>query len=147
MAVSCKRESDKGRAWGVQAARVAFPVVFLVLCLLGLGACGGGSVHLDSSDNGKTVSVQKGDEVVITLDENPTTGYVWAIDKTDDQILALKSSDYSGSGLPVAGAGGTRTFTFTTKHTGTATLALKDWRSWEGDKSTVGRFSVAIQVT
>lgn len=103
-------------------------------------------MNLSASDNGKTVTVHSGDEIVITLDENPTTGYVWAIDKTDDSVLTLKSSDYTGSGVPLAGAGGTRTFTFTAAKAGTVDLALKDWRSWEGDSSIVGHFGVTIQV-
>ena len=103
-------------------------------------------MHLTKDDDGKTVSVTQGDEVVISLDENPTTGYVWAIDKIDDTILALKSSDYSAD-APIPGSGGTRTLTFTTKQAGTSPLQLKDWRSWEGDTSVIGRFGVTITVT
>lgn len=141
-----KRVIGSGRVWAMRAMRAMSLAVFLVPCLLGVTACDGGSVHLSKDDDGKTVSVAAGDEVVVTLDENPTTGYVWAIDKIDDQVLALNSSDYT-SDAPVPGSGGTRTLTFTTKQAGTSPLDLKDWRSWEGDKSIIGRFSVTIKVT
>jgi inhibitor of cysteine peptidase len=125
---------------------VCFGLVVGLASLLLTGCGDGGGVHLDQSDNGKTITVTVGDEVVIALDENPTTGYTWAVEKIDDTILALKSSDYTRTGPPVSGAGGVRTFTFTAKQAGTSPLELKDWRSWEGDKSVIGRYSLTIEV-
>jgi inhibitor of cysteine peptidase len=103
------------------------------------------STSLTSSDNGKTIQVHAGDEINIALDSNPTTGYKWAIEKSDATLLALKQSSFSASSS-VPGSGGTQVFTFVAKSTGTVDLQLKYWRSFEGDKSITRRFAVTIQI-
>ena len=104
------------------------------------------SIPLTHADKGTTVDVPEGGEVVIRLEENPTTGYVWALDQTDDTVLRLQSSDVSPPSGSALGAGGARTFTFTAGQPGTAHLELKLWREWEGDSSTIERYDVDIQV-
>jgi len=104
------------------------------------------SIPLTEADKGTTVDVPEGGEVVIRLKENPTTGYVWALDQTDDTVLALQSSDFSSTPVAGVGGGGTRTFTFTAGQPGTAHLELKLWREWEGDSSIIERYDVDIQV-
>src|SRR5262245_61588012 len=101
---------------------------------------------LTRGDNGKTIEVQAGDSVVVRLDENPTTGFIWAIDQDNDDILPLRHSDYTmapGAGI---GGGGQRTLTFQAQKAGTVSLQLKLWREWEGDQSITERFFVTIQV-
>lgn len=101
---------------------------------------------LTQADTGKSFTVHSGGVVAIQLKENPTTGYRWAIDKSDNTILALQSSDFAvlpGTGL---GGGGTRTFTFKAEKPGAVHLQLKQWRGWEGDSSIINRYDVMIQV-
>jgi inhibitor of cysteine peptidase len=123
--------------------RLVFVIFMSVLSLL-LTSCAG-TTSLSSSDNGKTITVHVGDEVDIALDSNPTTGFDWAIDKSNDSLLALKQSDYSASSNAI-GSGGTRTFKFVAKSAGTVDLQLKYWRSFEGDKSIIRRYAVTIQI-
>jgi inhibitor of cysteine peptidase len=101
---------------------------------------------LTQEDTGKSFTVYSGDRIAIQLKENPTTGYRWAIDRSDNTILALQSSDFAvlpGTGI---GRGGTRTFTFKAEKSGAVHLHLKQWRGWEGDSSIIGRYDVTIQV-
>lgn len=44
-------------------------------------------IELDEGSNGKTVQLQFRQQLEITLNANPTTGYSWAIDKLDRNIL------------------------------------------------------------
>ncbi len=101
---------------------------------------------LTQADTGKSFMVHPGDVIAIQLKENPTTGYRWAIDRSDDTILALQSSDFVGPPGTGIGGGGTRTFTFKAQKPGAVHLQLKQWRSWEGDSSIIGRYDVTIQV-
>lgn len=104
------------------------------------------------TDKDKTLNISVGKRFVIRLDENPTTGYVWAIDgKTE--LLGLESSDYVSDTPPnkngevhIVGGGGQRSFTFVAQKAGTVTLKLKHWRSWEGDASIVDTFSIPVQI-
>jgi inhibitor of cysteine peptidase len=116
--------------------------------LLFFSSCGSqmGKLTLTEADKGKTVQVHTGDQITIQLAENPSTGYLWAIDKTDNTVLALQHSDYTPTPGGALGSGGTRVFTFIAKNPGTVHLQLKLWRSFEGDSSIIRRYDVTIQV-
>lgn len=120
----------------------------LMVFLLFFSSCGSqaGKLTLTEADKGKTVQVHIGDQITLQLDENPSTGYLWAIDKTDETVLALQHSDYAPTPSGVIGSGGTRVFTFIAKNPGTVHLQLKLWRSFEGDSSIIRRYDVTIQV-
>jgi len=100
-------------------------------------------LHTDSS---KSIEVQSGDTVVVRLDENPTTGFQWAIDKSNDAILTLQDSDYAPAPDSRVGGGGQRVFTFKAQKAGAVDLQLKLWRQWEGDQSITDRFVVILQI-
>ena len=104
------------------------------------------NITLTEADKGKTIDVQQGTEVLIRLNENPTTGYRWAIDQSDDTVLPLQGSNFASSPSAAVGAGGTRLFTFTANQPGTVHLQLKRWREWQGDSSIIERYDVTIQV-
>ena len=118
------------------------------LLLLYVTACGntGSACTLTYADHGKTIQAHTGDQITICLDENPTTGYLWAIDHTDTTILTQQSSDYTPTPGGGVGSGGTRVFVFHAKNTGTVQLQLKYWRSFEGNSSIIKHFNVTIQV-
>jgi inhibitor of cysteine peptidase len=112
--------------------------------MLPLASCAA-STSLTGSDNGKTIQAHVGDEIDIALDSSPTTGYRWAIEKSNNALLTLKQSNFSASNSSI-GSSGTQTFTFVAKSAGTVNLQLKNWRSFEGDKSITRRFAVTIQI-
>jgi inhibitor of cysteine peptidase len=101
---------------------------------------------LTQADSGRTCEVHPDDVIVVRLEENPTTGYVWAVDKTDEEIVTLQSSRLLLPQEPKIGEGGTRVFTFRAETTGTASIHLKHWREWEGDASIIERFDITLVV-
>jgi inhibitor of cysteine peptidase len=119
-------------------------VFSMSICMLLLAGCTS-STSLTGSDAGKTVQVSVGNEIAIALDANPSTGYGWAIEKSDATLLTFKQSQFSASGN-AAGSGGTQTLTFVAKSAGTVNLQLKYWRSFAGNKSITQRYAVTIQV-
>jgi inhibitor of cysteine peptidase len=128
--------------------------VFLLLLSHGKGQSPGaesGSPHVSTitltrADSGKVVETRVGDTLVLRLDENPTTGYRWAMETRDEDTVALHSVEYVHSRSAGVGSGGQRSFTLRTKKAGSVTLQLKLWRAWEGDASIVERFRVTLQV-
>ncbi|MGA9994437.1 MAG: protease inhibitor I42 family protein [Pyrinomonadaceae bacterium] len=102
-------------------------------------------VTLSKADNGKSIEARPGDRIVIHLEENPTTGYRWTAEQTDDATVELQDSDYTPAGTGIGG-GGERVMTFEAKAAGTANLRLKMWRQWEGDSSATERFNVTLRV-
>jgi inhibitor of cysteine peptidase len=103
-------------------------------------------VVLSQSQSGTTVNVNPGDVVVVSLPENPTTGYRWAIDDVDSTVLELENSEITRAGDTSVGSGGQRILRFTAKAPGTTRLLLKNWREWQGDSSIVDRFDATVQV-
>ena len=104
-------------------------------------------VTLTQADNGKSVDVRPGSLITIRLSENPTTGYRWAVDNVDSDVVVLESSDYAPAPNAGVGSGGERTFTFQATQAGVAAIHLKLWRDWEGDGSITQRFAATIQGT
>ena len=106
------------------------------------------TITLTRADSGKVVNIRAGDTLALPLDENPTTGYRWAMETRDEEVVALQSAVYVHSKYDSAdlGSSGWRSFTFHAKKAGSVTLQLKLWRAWEGDASIVERFRVTLQV-
>ncbi len=100
---------------------------------------------LAETDNNRTVDLPAGEALQITLPENATTGFRWAIDKYDSEILEALGSEphYAGKAI---GSGGEVTFAFRGKKAGSGEIALKQWRQWEGDSSIVSRFRVRVNI-
>jgi inhibitor of cysteine peptidase len=102
-----------------------------------------GLTHLD---NGKTVLVRTGDELLLRLDENPTTGYRWVLEGDVHPVLEVLDVQYVQPPATGLGRGGQRVWTLRAKSSGSVGLLLELRRAWEGDKSIVKRFEVTVQV-
>ena len=104
------------------------------------------TITLSRAEHGKSIEAQVGDRIAVSLDENPTTGFRWAIDKSDDDVVALSSSEYAVAPSSRVGGGGQRVVTFEARKAGVAVIHLKLWREWEGDQSVTQRFAVTLRV-
>lgn len=115
-----------------------------------LTACNGKTIKLSAEDNGRTIEMKPGETLLISIDGNPTTGYIWEVDSVDENILGLAGEpDYSTdfklkSGM--TGVGGTYKFTFTAVSSGTTNLKLKYWRTFEPENPPVETFQVTVNV-
>ncbi len=97
-------------------------------------------------DNGRTIDISAGSSFRIELPENATTGYQWAMDRYDEEFVEFVSTEpHYAPGPP--GSGGKVEFVFKAKKAGSAEIALKQWRQWEGDASVIHRFSVRVKVS
>jgi predicted secreted protein len=74
---------------GLKDVRIAL-VSGLVLATAG---CDSSSASLSGSDKGRTMYVHSTDQIVLTLDTSPSTGYTWCIDQIDDSVLTLANSN------------------------------------------------------
>ena len=108
------------------------------------------AIEVTAVDDGKTVTARPGDEIVVVLSENATTGYRWQLDQVGDAVRLL-TDGYRETAVPddeepVFGRGGLREFRFAVDRPGTETLSLKHWQEWEGDRSVTRRVSFTIEV-
>jgi len=104
------------------------------------------TVELSGSDSGTAAQLAVGQELRISLDANPTTGYAWALDGAlPAQLEQVGDPEYSAD-TGAIGSGGTEVWTFFARETGTATLGLKYWRSFEPTVPPVATFTVDLDV-
>ena len=127
-----------------------------LLVATSLAACGDDDddgadkeVQLSEADNGKTVTVALGREVVVALASNPTTGYSWAVVRPEPANLELQGEPHyvaANPPTPVVGAGGTEVFTFKATKSGTSTLSMAYRRSFEPTAPPAKTFTVTVEV-
>ena len=94
--------------------------------------------------DGKTLQLTVGQWLEIQLASNPTTGYQWVL-PWDIGPLVGGRQKYTGSEGKMPGTGGTETFKFYAKDTGTVTLTLDYRRPWENDPP-ARTFTVTVKV-
>jgi inhibitor of cysteine peptidase len=102
-------------------------------------------LSLVEKDSGRTIDIRSGETVEITLPENATTGYRWAIDHCDEEFIEALATEPHYPAKAV-GSGGEVGFLFQAKKIGTGEIVLKQWRQWLGDSSVVARFRVRLNV-
>ncbi len=103
-------------------------------------------VHLFMKDNGSSIQADAGSTIIISLESNPGTGYAWALDTTDPNVIENISSDAKSPGATAIGTGINQYFTFKALKKGNCKISLKNKRQWEGDASAIKRFEIDVNV-
>jgi inhibitor of cysteine peptidase len=135
-----------------RAMRVRLLLVSLLLVGALVAGCGGdsdssGQLDLTAADNGGDLSATTGEQVVLTLESNRSTGYSWSlVTEPDPNVLAFVSSNYiQPSDADRVGAAGTEVWTWNAVGEGSATLHLQYVRP--SDPTDVGEeFEAMVEV-
>ncbi|MBS0560439.1 MAG: protease inhibitor I42 family protein [Proteobacteria bacterium] len=102
-------------------------------------------VALTEANQAQTIGVKAGDLIRLSLPENATTGYRWAVDRLGsgiEQVGAPEASYPAGA----VGSGGRASWMFKATAPGVDEIAMKMWRPWEGEPSVVQRFHVWLNI-
>lgn len=86
---------------------------------------------ITEADAGHLIALRIGQELVLNLDSNPSTGYRWVQAETEKPVLVVlgKPAYKPASRLP--GAGGLESWTFRAVERGEQSLKLEYLRPWE----------------
>ena len=120
-------------------------------------------VELTDAHSGGRVRVPAGAEVVLTLRENPTTGFRWQSEVSSEALTETGSTFATGAagapmeaadprpGGPVArtgpvGAGGLRTFRFRADAPGVVRIRTRLVRPWQSEAAPIDTFEVTLDV-
>ncbi|MGZ8765201.1 MAG: protease inhibitor I42 family protein [Acidimicrobiia bacterium] len=123
-------------------ARVAATGIIVVgLAGFGLAGCDSDSSKSSSSSTststkddatqvftqaGGDLSVENGETFVISLESNPSTGFVWTVaQEPDAAIVTFEDQSYEKADSTALGAPGTERFTFRAVGTGTTLIGLQ----------------------
>ena len=85
--------------------------------------------------------------VIITLPENPTTGYTWQTDGGLGDVLMLKEDSYVPDANPggLLGGGGTHRWHYVAKAPGDTAITFTYARPWESDAAETVEFSFSVE--
>jgi inhibitor of cysteine peptidase len=107
-------------------------------------------IPVDETQNGTTIVVNAGDEVVVRLSANHTTGFFWGVKQISDTgILELVGSTFIPD-TPIPGAtgqGGTDVWTFRAIRHGAAILSMEYSQPWNGGIKGYRTFNLTVQVS
>ncbi|MEZ4910237.1 MAG: protease inhibitor I42 family protein [Saprospiraceae bacterium] len=98
-------------------------------------------IKIYKTQNGSKIYVNKDEQVVLHLAENPTTGYIWEVlDYSKTNINFLKS-EYTPN-LDSEGAAGVRKFYFKIIGIGVSTIIISLCQPWNHES--IEQFSISI---
>ena len=123
--------------------------LFLPLSLALLAGCASAPKQNVSGDNQSACPLQlkNGQNLILTLPSNPTTGYRWATQDSAGGVLrALRPEVYSSTESGVIGGGGQSTWRFQAFAPGQGRLRLTSQQPWEPEAEPVETFDCAITV-
>ena len=127
-------------------------LVFINLCLIFVVFCAFRTtslpIILTNADDGRTVIVSSGNQVIIQLPDNSgSTGYTWHFTTSRNQVLTWQNATYlPPTSHPMPGASGTIAFTFLAHNSGSVTIQFTLQRTWEKNVPPAQRFTVTVQV-
>ncbi len=128
-----------------------YKICVVMVLLLGLLACASpmpAMQSLSSGDAGKVVNVPAGEEVVVTLESNITTGYSWTENAviSNGAVLQQTSHKYQPPAEAIPGRGGQEVWTFKALAAGTTTISIEYKRPFEPNNPPASTFNVTVKV-
>jgi inhibitor of cysteine peptidase len=95
-------------------------------------------IELSESSSASSYVLPRNEELVLTLAENPTTGFRWEVLQSGAGALRLLG-DAADAGSAVPGAGRRRVLRFVAQDPGSVELTLVLRRSWEPPEAALER--------
>ena len=92
-----------------------------------------------------SVKVPSGQQITVTVSENPTTGYRWKVEAVTGP-LSVVSSDFDAAPGGRPGQGGTRTVVVQADRRGTGELRISYERSWQAGSADSERRTLTVIV-
>lgn len=105
----------------------------LATCLGSILACASiQPIALTVADSGRTIDMVQGQELVLNLNSNPSTGFRWWLaDSSEIALIPSARPVYTADPKVAAGGGGVETWRFKAAQAGKQTLRFEYRRSFE----------------
>ena len=108
------------------------------------------SLSITDADNGKTVTITKGQSLLVKLKSNPTTGFNWLVASTDRSFGHAASARYVANSGGAVGSGGLQLFTWKTTSplvtVGSHKVKLEYGRPWGTDLAPAKVFTFTVKI-
>lgn len=100
--------------------------------------------QFDESADGQSAELAAGDSFVISLHENPTTGYRWNLNAGGDKVCTLTSDDFEPGRLP--GGEGVHRWHFRAAQAGEVKIEFALRRGWTPAAKSAKSFTLQVKV-
>jgi inhibitor of cysteine peptidase len=101
---------------------------------------------LTEDDNSRSIELDSGQKLSISLEGNPTTGYTWEVESPDSGPLEQLGEPEFEASSEAIGAGGRITLHFQATSPGETSLRLVYHRPWEQGVPPEKTFEVKVSV-
>jgi predicted secreted protein len=101
---------------------------------------------VDESSDGQTILMNVNDELMVTLQSNHSTGFVWLLDQISDTSVLQKISDVYIPSSHLGGMG-SEVWTFKAIKNGTSTIFMEYSQPWDGGTKEARTFDLNVNVT
>jgi inhibitor of cysteine peptidase len=118
-------------SWGWRAVVVGWLLMGLVGCEEDSPAAP--TLVFGEEADGQRVALTVGQDLVLRLESNPSTGYGWEIAEFDTSVVAQEGESHFSPGSDLPGASGIETWRFRAVGRGRTDLMLMYRRSWESE--------------
>ena len=102
-------------------------------------------LQFDEHSNGNTIELHVGEEFVITLRENPTTGFRWNPISSGEPACTLLDNSFDLIGS-TPGNGGSHSWHFLAVKEDSSKIEFAYRRSWEQDRLPAQTFTMSVSV-
>jgi len=127
--------------------RVLALALLAAVVVLAVGKSGGATVTLREVDTGRSVELKRGDQLILELEGNPTTGFRWEIKEVDIDILKQQGEmEFKSDPKGMMGGGGFSVFTFSASRAGSTALQLVYRQRWDKEAPAAKAFQVMVSV-
>jgi inhibitor of cysteine peptidase len=141
-------EITNSTLWEGRMKRTTYLSLMLwTLACTALGGCGvSRDLHLTPADDGRQIQIRPGQELIITLESNPTTGYSWQVRQLDERVIQQLGEAAFQEDSALLGAGGVEVLTFRALQGGETSLELVYQRPWEKEEEPLETFHIQVVV-
>jgi predicted secreted protein len=107
---------------------------------------------ITDADKGSVVRIKLVDRLELRLKSNPSTGYMWYVEKESTPLVKLHHQSQTEVPVPAEERPGLvgqpvfQVFTFEPRHTGTGELKLHYVRSWEAPTPEDEKFEIRVVI-
>ena len=120
-----------------------------VLLLAGCVArvTGSGAAFTDDGsldDIPQIIMITEGSTLSFALNADPTTGYTWIAEISDETVFELTDANYIADTSDTVGSGGVTTLSFTALKQGSTPVRLKYAEDWDGGDTAVSKTITVI---
>ncbi len=127
----------------VDFARRFFLLALVTVACLSQAAFAADKVITDA-DKGGEVRIKFGDRLELRLQSNPSTGYMWYVEKESTPLIKLHHQSQTEATEPGVGQPVFQVFTFETRRRGDGVLLMHYVRSWEKPTPDDEQFKIRV---